>query len=89
MKDSLTAMQHIQAPEDSEIRKRARGASSEPVCKYCDNTGVVVIGHNGATTGRIGCWSCGRGKDIMKRLKARERETVGGASVVVRRKRRE
>ena len=88
MKDSLTAMQHIQAPEDPEIRKRARSSAADeypPICPRCQDTGVVVTGVNGATEGKIGCRECGRGEELLDRVRTR---AVMGARVLTRRARR-
>ena len=87
MTDELEAMRKIQAPEDSEVRKRARerSARKEPQCPRCENKGVVVSGVNGSTAGKIGCRACGRGDDIVKRLRERRR-VVAGATVVTRRR---
>ena len=78
----------IQAPPDSAERESVRPGlvKEEDICPRCQNSGVVVEGYNGSTRGRIGCRECGRGDDMLERLRARERG-VNGTHVVVRRAR--
>ena len=62
------------------IRKEL--VKEEEICDRCLNTGIVQI--NGGSKGKIGCRKCGRGDEMVKRIKARRkaRRLMEAAKVV-------
>mgnify|MGYP003973953551 FL=1 len=87
----MKSLAAIQAQPDTEIRARARGALSEPLCKLCDSTGVPLHGVNGGQHGELvtECPSCGKAPPNMHTARFRQAlASVGGAEVMTKRRRR-